>query len=136
MILDGYTNFTSVGRREEMKNQPYVPRKVSAYFSQPLIIPLTVKKVESKVLNHREVITTEFFVLSDGVKKVYTEQDAITGYGNQQIVNPVTVSYMNLFINGVLQPKVNYRVTEGMLILLTEDAPEKGCPIILQMIRI
>ncbi|WP_419960255.1 DUF4183 domain-containing protein [Psychrobacillus sp. BM2] len=119
-----------------MKNQPYVPRKASAYFSQPLIIPLTVNKAESKVLNHREVITTEFFVLSDGVKKVYTEQDAITGYGNQQIVNPITVSYMNLFINGVLQPKVNYRVTEGMLVLLTEDAPEKGCPIILQMIQI
>lgn len=136
MILNGYTNFTSVGRREEMKNQPYVPRKATAYFSQPLIIPLTVNKAESKVVNHREVITTEFFVLADGVKKVYTEQDAITGYGNQQIVNPVTVSYMNLFINGVLQPKVNYRVTEGRLVLLTEDAPEKGCPIILQMIRI
>ena len=119
-----------------MKNQPYVPRKATAYFSQPLIIPLTINNLESKVVSHREVITTEFFVLSDGVKKVYTERDAITGYGIQQIVNPVTVSYMNLFINGVLQPKLNYRVTEGRLILLTEDAPEKGCPIILQMIRI
>ena len=119
-----------------MKNQPYVPRKVTAYFSQPLIIPLTVNKPESKVVSHKEVITTEFFVLSDGVKKVYTEQDAIADYGFQQIMNPVSVSYMNLFINGVLQPKVNYRVTEGRLILLTEDVPEKGCPIILQMIQI
>jgi len=119
-----------------MKNQPYVPRKATAYFSQPLIIPLTINKPESKVLNHREVITSEFFVLSDGEKKVYIDRDAIVEYGIQHIVNPISVSYMNLFINGVLQPKVNYRVTEGRLVLLTEDVPAKGCPIILQMIQI
>ncbi|MCK1997330.1 DUF4183 domain-containing protein [Psychrobacillus psychrodurans] len=119
-----------------MKNQPYVPRKATAHFSQPLIIPIMVNRPESKVISHKEVITTEFFVLSDGIKKVYTEKDAIADYGIQRIMNPVSVSYMNLFINGILQPKVNYQVTEGILILLTEDVPEKGCPIILQMIRI
>ena len=119
-----------------MINQPYVPRKAAAYFSQPLIIPLKGSKPESKVISHRTVMTTEFFVLSDGVKKVYTEQDAIADCGLQQMMNPINASYMNLFINGILQPKVNYRVTEGRLILLTEDVPEKGCPIVLQMIQI
>lgn len=119
-----------------MKNQPYVPRKAITYFSQPLIIPLTVNKSECKVVSNKTVLTTEFFVLSDGIKKVYTEQDAIAEYGLQQMMDPVNASFMNLFINGVLQPKVNYQVTEGRLVLLTEDIPEKGCPIILQMIQI
>lgn len=119
-----------------MINQPYVPRKATAYFSEPLIIPLKVSKSEAKVVSHRTVVTTELFVLSDGVKKVYTEQDAIADCGLQQMMNPANASYMNLFINGILQPKINYLVSEGRLLLLTEDVPEKGCPIVLQMIQI
>jgi len=119
-----------------MINQPYVPRKVTAYFSQPLIIPLKESKSETKVVSRRMVITTELFVLSDGLRKVYTEQDALVNSGLQQMMDPADASYMNLFINGILQPKVNYRVTEGRLVLLTEDVPEKGCPIVLQMLQI
>ena len=119
-----------------MINQPYVPRKAVNYFSQPLIFPLNISRPACKVVSYRRVMTTEFFVLSDGMKKVYRQEDAIADCGFQQIINPDNASYMNLFINGVLQPKVNYCVTEGKLVLLTEDIPVKGCPIVLQMIQI
>lgn len=118
-----------------MKSQPYVPRKVAAHFSQPLIIPFPENRVESKVVRQKEVRAHEFFVISDGIKGTYTENDALSEYGIQKILDPTTVSYMNLFINGILQPKVNYRVEEGRLMLLTEDLPTEGCSIILQMIQ-
>lgn len=41
---------------------------------------------------------------------------------------------MNLFINGVLQPKVNYEVNEGEINLKTMDVPTKVSSIIFQMI--
>ncbi|WP_313892100.1 DUF4183 domain-containing protein [Psychrobacillus sp.] len=119
-----------------MKNQPYVPHKTNMYFPKPLIIPLTVNRVESKVTHLKEASSHEFFVLSDGNKRIYTESDALSEYGIQKILDPSTVSYMNLFINGILQPKVNYEVTEGKIVLLTEDIPSEECPIILQMITI
>lgn len=119
-----------------MKNQPYVPRKATIYFSPPLIIPIAENRVESKVVSQKEASIYEFFVLSDGQSKTYTEADALLEYGIQKIVDPSTVSYMNLFINGILQPRVNYKVEQGKIILLTEDAPFVGCPIVLQMIKI
>jgi hypothetical protein len=78
--------------------------------------------------------TFQYNTISDGIKKVYTNQDELTQYGNTGILNPNSVSFMNLFINGILQPTVLYQVHEGLLIL--SDVPEKGVPIILQFIRI
>lgn len=106
------------------------------FVPQPGTIPLTVNKEQSKTVCFKEVSSHEFFVLSDGNKRIYTESDALSEYGNQKILDPSMVSYMNLFINGILQPKVNYEVTEGRIVLLTEDIPCKECPIILQMIQI
>lgn len=40
---------------------------------------------------------------------------------------------MNLFVNGVLQPKENYDVQRGVIKLNTLDVPPKGAPVILQM---
>lgn len=71
---------------------------------------------------------------SDGLKKVYTNDDEIKEYGDQGILDPHQVSYCNLFINGVLQPQVNYELHEGLLILKTEDAPLKGSPIIITFV--
>ncbi|WP_356714735.1 DUF4183 domain-containing protein [Peribacillus sp. Bi96] len=53
--------------------------------------------------------------------------------GNQTILDPSNTSFMNLFINGVLQPHANYTVEKGKLKLNTVDTPIKGAPIILQM---
>lgn len=78
----------------------------------------------------------EFFSISDGCKRVYTENDALTGYGPQKIIDPTNVSYTNLFINGVLQPQKCYLIEKGKLFIHTEDIPIEGTPIILQMVKI
>lgn len=118
-----------------MKNKPYVPLKITAYFPPPLI-PIQEERNETKVIRIKEVWTQEIFMVADGSKNVFTEEDVLSEYGIQKIVDPTTVSYMNLFINGILQPKVNYEVTQGRIKLMTEDIPAEGCPIILQMIKI
>ncbi|WP_412674571.1 DUF4183 domain-containing protein [Aeribacillus composti] len=43
----------------------------------------------------------------------------------------ITVSFTNLFINGVLQPKACYHVEIGKMTILTVDVSLKGIPIIL-----
>jgi len=119
-----------------VKNQPYIPSKSTVYFPREVIGSLTETSEETRFVRPTQIISHEFFVLSDGKKKVYTEDDALSEYGVQQIWNPSHIAYMNLFINGILQPKLNYEVTEGKIILRTEDVPAEGCPIILQMIKV
>ncbi|CAH8772213.1 DUF4183 domain-containing protein [Paenibacillus dendritiformis] len=55
-------------------------------------------------------------------------------FQSSSILNPGTVSYFNLFINGMLQPLNTYTVTEGLLQI--DGVPEQGVPITLQFIRI
>lgn len=115
-------------------NEPYIPRKTSAFFPRLSIDAAIVNGKTTEKIHLNKVISHEFFVISNGEKRTYIESDALSDYGNQKILDPDTVSYMNLFINGILQPKMNYEVAEGKVTLLTEDIPFKGCPIILQMI--
>lgn len=75
-----------------------------------------------------------YSAVSDGVKKVYTNNDEITIYGNRGILAPNEVSFSNLYINGLLQPKVNYKIEKGQLTLLTEDVPAKGTTIVISYI--
>ncbi|WP_018305909.1 DUF4183 domain-containing protein [Desulfitobacterium hafniense] len=85
----------------------------------------------------KKLLTAEAYqynARSDGIKKVYTNDDEIKEYGDQGILDPHQVSYFNLFINGVLQPKVNYELNEGLLVLKTEDAPLQGSPIIITFV--
>jgi len=77
-----------------------------------------------------------FFTYSDGQRFVYKNADGIEEYGITNIMSPNEVSYINLFINGIMQPTVNYKVEEGKLTLLTDDVPMKGVVIILQFISI
>lgn len=76
----------------------------------------------------------QYNTLSDGVKKVYTNDDELIKYGNRGILDPDDVSYYELFINGVLQPRVNYEIQKGILTLKTEDVPIKDSPIIISFI--
>jgi len=117
-----------------MKNQPFDPLKTSAQFPRPLIITNIHSKQQDVVIYPRNVVSHEFFATSDGLKRIFTEEDGLVQYGTQKVLNPLNISYMNLFINGVLQPKMNYEVEEGKFTLLTEDIPPEGTPIILQMI--
>ncbi|SDE86366.1 protein of unknown function, partial [Priestia aryabhattai B8W22] len=77
-----------------------------------------------------------YFTFSDGEKRVYTNNDGVAEYGITEILAPNEASYINLFINGILQPQINYEVEEGKLILLTDEVPGKDVPITLQFILI
>lgn len=78
----------------------------------------------------------QYNALSDGIKKIYTNEDEIMEYGDRGILDPKSVSYYNLFINGVLQPRVNYEIEKGRLTLKTEDVPLKDSPIIITFISL
>ncbi|MBM7572161.1 DUF4183 domain-containing protein [Aquibacillus albus] len=95
-----------------------------------ITIPLRSKKEALKAY------TYQYWALSDGIKKVYTNEDEIKELGSDGILNPETVSYINLFINGLLQPPNTYYVEEGSLTLKTSDVPNKGVPIVLQFVSI
>ncbi len=73
----------------------------------------------------------QYNALSDGIKKIYTSNDELKEYGNRGILSPDSVSYFNLFINGVLQPEINYEIQKDFLLLKTEDVPLKNSTIII-----
>jgi hypothetical protein len=68
----------------------------------------------------------QYIAISDGEKRTYTNEDELKEYSGRGILDPNQVSYYHLFINGVLQPKVNYELQEGQLVLNTESPPIKG----------
>lgn len=78
----------------------------------------------------------QYNTLSDGSKTTFTDYDELTDYGNLGLPDPESISFFNLFINGVLQPRVNYNLEEGVLTLLTEDTPIAGAPIMLEYFKV
>ncbi|WP_085994238.1 DUF4183 domain-containing protein [Oceanobacillus senegalensis] len=78
----------------------------------------------------------QYYAISDGIKSIYTNEDELQEYGDRGILDPASVSYMNLFINGILQPQNQYEVKKGRLIFTSGDVPERGSPIILQFITL
>ena len=78
----------------------------------------------------------QYNTVSNGVKREYTNADELTMYGNKGILNPNDVSFYNVYINGVLQPKTNYDLTEGLLVLKTLNVPLAGAPIIVEFITV
>ncbi|WP_112180423.1 MULTISPECIES: DUF4183 domain-containing protein [Paraliobacillus] len=116
-------------------------QKNKHYITVPRVYD-TVKTITKHNINlkfsplKRKVETYQYNAYSDGVKKVYKNSDEITKYGDKGILNPEDVSYINLFINGVLQAPVNYQIEAGKLILKTEDIPIKRSLIIIQFITV
>lgn len=76
----------------------------------------------------------QYTALSDGVTRHYTNQDAVPEYKGCRIPPPDCTSYYNLYVNGMLQPKVNYSISEGHLDFMTTDLPPKDVPIVLEFI--
>ncbi|QIZ06353.1 DUF4183 domain-containing protein [Priestia megaterium] len=109
-------------------------RESTIQYPPPFLNFPVIEKQEYYV-SRKQVDTIEFYALSDGFKRVYTEKDALMGYGKQKILDPRNVSFINLFINGILQPKTCYLIEEGKITFLTDDIPAKGAPIILQMFK-
>ncbi|MGG0290907.1 DUF4183 domain-containing protein [Bacillus pacificus] len=77
-----------------------------------------------------------FYAFADGEKLIYTDSDGVTQYGITYILSPDEVLYINLFINGILQPQPFYQVSAGQLTLLDDQPPSQGSSIILQFIII
>jgi len=74
--------------------------------------------------------------VADGERNEFTNEDELKCYGDRGILDPEKVSFINLYVNGVLQPKANYVVKKGRLTLLTSDIPHKGVPITLEFITL
>ncbi|BCB02556.1 DUF4183 domain-containing protein [Bacillus sp. KH172YL63] len=80
--------------------------------------------------------TYQYVAFSDGLKRMFTNGDGSNEYSTSGIFSPDNVSYMNLFINAMLQPPFLYSVREGVLTLTSSDIPPAGTPIILQFVII
>lgn len=93
---------------------------------------LTVRDADHRLLNARAYA---YNALSHG-NKSYTDRDEISQYGSEGVPDPGLCSFQNLFVNGVLQPQINYSVREGHLTLQTTDAPIMGAPVTLQAVRV
>lgn len=98
-----------------------------------MITFVTFKNQQDDIL---PVTSLLYNTVSDGVKRVFTNDDALIEYGCDGIPDPCKVSYNNLYVNGVLQPKTNYTVEKGILTLITEDIPLKGQMITLESLII
>lgn len=83
-----------------------------------------------------DAIEWQFSTISNGFQKKFTDSDQLPDYADCGIPSPTEVSFFNLYVNGVLQPAVNYRVRKGVLELMTEDAPTKGAYVILESVVI
>ncbi|RGN70301.1 DUF4183 domain-containing protein, partial [Bacillus cereus] len=77
-----------------------------------------------------------YYTFADGEKLIFTDEDGIVEYGTTKILSPSEVSYINLFINGILQPQPFYEVSAGKLSILDDQPPSQGSSIILQFIII
>lgn len=101
---------------------------------QPVMILFTTwKNIDGQIM---EVTDYQYNAVSNGVKKIYTDEDELKEYGHHGIPSPCDMSYFNFYSNGVLQPQVSYQVRKGVLELTTADAPVKGAPVILESIAI
>ncbi|CCW08620.1 DUF4183 domain-containing protein [Bacillus sp. GeD10] len=85
---------------------------------------------------HQSVRNVMYHTIAKQDQFVYTNADGITAYNSSPILSPNTVSYINLFVNGVIQPLNMYTVETGKLTLLSETSPLPGTPITLQFLTL
>ncbi len=78
----------------------------------------------------------QYNALSDGVKKIYTDDDELLEYGNRGILDPEKVSYFDVFVNGILQPRINYEVRKNFLLLRTDNIPIKNSVITISFVTL
>ena len=84
---------------------------------------------EARLLCQTYLLKAEIYqynALSNGEKRVYTSEDELILYGSRGILSPEKVSFYELFVDGVLQPKPTYKITKDTLAFLTEDIPSRG----------
>lgn len=86
--------------------------------------------------NIKRTRTYQYNAKADGQKKIFTNQDELINYGHCGILDPCSVSLINVFVNGVLQPPVLYHITKGKLEILSTKAPPKDAIIMIQFVQI
>ncbi|HZJ76737.1 MAG TPA: DUF4183 domain-containing protein, partial [Oscillospiraceae bacterium] len=126
MSKDNFSKIISCLKNENLIFKKYSTKQQNTIFNE-----------NSHIGNIQSVLYADVYqynALSDGIKKIYTDDDELNEYGDRGILDPNSVSYFNLFINGVLQPKVNYKIEKGLLVLKTKDVPLKGSPIIITFV--
>ena len=90
--------------------------------NSPIIIPfVTFKNIDGSIIKG---VTYQYNTLSNGLKRVFTNQDELFKYSNKGILDPEEVSFYNLFINGIMQPKINYTLKKGCY-FKTRDIPKR-----------
>ena len=99
----------------------------------PIILEYLVIKNENNQLIKAE--TYQYNALSNG-GKTYTDADEISVYGNRGIMNPRQTSYNSLFVNGIIQPYINYVIEPGILTLTVSYAPLEESPILIKFITL
>jgi hypothetical protein len=127
-VLQPKTNYT-LKKNELVFTTQDIPSASQAV----MILFTTWRTANGRIVN---ATSWQYNAVSDGEKKIYTDGDELKEYGKRGIPSPNEISFFNLYINGVLQPKINYRVKKGILRLTTVDAPVKGALVILEFIVI
>lgn len=117
-------------------NKKHVISARKVYGSQTLTSKIRISIPLKNSNNVLKADTYQYNALSDGVSSIYTNDNELKEYGERGILDPSVVSYINLFINGVLQPPNTYEVKKGFLRLNTKEVPQKNTPIIIQFITI
>lgn len=97
-------------------------------------VPVILVFVTLKGQQNFRVINFSYFAISDGTKRVFHNCDEIITAHSIGIPDPDEVSFYSLYINGVLQPKINYQFKKGLLALTTTDTPLEGSVIIFDSI--
>ncbi|MDQ0255326.1 hypothetical protein J2S74_002708 [Evansella vedderi] len=83
-----------------------------------------------------KVKTQFYYAIANGKSRIYTESHGEKGYESTKIYDPIEVTIINLYVNGVLQDPASYKVKRNQLIFQTEDVPRKKVPIIIQFIKV
>jgi len=99
----------------------------------PIILEYLVIRDNDNQLIKAE--TYQYNALSNG-EKTYTDADELTVYGDRGILDPRQTSYNNLFVNGVIQPSINYTIEPGILALTVKYAPMKESPILVKFVSL
>ncbi|MED4585575.1 DUF4183 domain-containing protein [Brevibacillus choshinensis] len=113
-------------------------RKVTSV--RPLLFaPLGCPDIFPGKVNQNQLLQTEMYyysAIANGAARLFTDQDRLLEYDSSVIMDPDQVSYMNLFVNGMLQAPILYEVRRGTLLLKSTDVPQAGVLIMLQFVKI
>lgn len=98
------------------------------------VVSIYSARLKSSGNSNLNAITNYFVAVADGIKTAYTDEDALTEYGDNGIPSPCDVSFINVYVNGVLQPAAVYYLKKGFLEFT--EAPKEGQYIILESVTV